>query len=92
MIDALIYATLNIVHMIINLYIWVVIIAALLSFVQPDPSNPIVQTLYRLTEPAYRWVRQKMPFVIVGGIDLSPMVIIFGLQFLDTFLMRAFFG
>ncbi len=92
MIDALIYSLLHIVHTVINLYIWVVIIAALLSFVQPDPSNPIVQTLYRLTEPAYRWVRQKLPFVMVGGIDLSPMVIIFGLQFLDTFLMRAFLG
>jgi YggT family protein len=92
MIDALVYAVVNIVHMVITLYIWVVIIAALLSFVQPDPGNPIVQTLYRLTEPVYRWLRSKMPFLIMGGIDLSPLVLIIGLQFIDLFLMKLIFG
>jgi len=90
MIDAFIYATLQIIHMVINLYIWIVIISALLSFVRPDPSNPIVQALYRLTEPVYYWLRRRFPFLVMGGIDLSPLVIIFGLQFLDIFLMRAF--
>jgi len=92
MIDALLYATLQIVHMAITLYIWIVIISALLSFVRPDPYNPVVQTLYRLTEPVYGWLRRRFPFLIMGGIDLSPLVIIFGLQFVDLFLMRAFFG
>ena len=40
----------------INIYIWVIIIAALLSFVNPDPYNPIVQFLYRITNPAYAFV------------------------------------
>jgi YggT family protein len=52
----------------------------------------VVQTLYRLTEPVYGWVRRKMPFLIISGIDLSPLVIILGLQFLDTFMMRALLG
>ncbi|WP_457595068.1 YggT family protein, partial [Hydrogenimonas sp.] len=43
----------QILHMVISIYIWVVIIAALVSWVRPDPYNPIVQTLYRLTEPVY---------------------------------------
>jgi len=92
MIDAFIYSLVQLVHMVINLYIWIIIISALLSFVRPDPTNPIVQALYRLTEPVYHWVRRKMPFVIISGIDLSPIIIIFALQFLDIFMMRLFRG
>jgi len=90
--NALIYSIVQLIHTVINLYIWIVIIAALLSFVRPDPRNPIVQILYRLTEPVYDVLRRKMPFLIVGGIDLSPLVIILGLQFIDTFMMRALLG
>ncbi|AKF24851.1 membrane protein [Sulfurovum lithotrophicum] len=90
--NALIYSIVQLIHTVINLYIWIVIIAALLSFVRPDPRNPIVQILYRLTEPVYDVLRRKMPFLIIGGIDLSPLVIILGLQFIDTFMMRALLG
>ena len=92
MIDAFIYSLVQLVHMVINLYIWIIIISALLSFVRPDPSNPIVQALYRLTEPVYMWIRRKFPFVIISGIDLSPIIIILGLQFIDIFIMRLFLG
>ncbi len=87
--SALIFAIVQLLHSIISLYIWVVIIASLLSFVQLDPRNPIVEILNRLTQPVFQFVRQKMPFVIFSGIDLSPIVIIFGLQFIDTLLMRS---
>ncbi len=90
--NALLFSIVQLIHTVINLYIWIIIISALLSFVRPDPYNPIVQTLYRLTEPVYGWVRRKMPFLIISGIDLSPIVIILGLQFLDTFMMRALLG
>ncbi|WP_295421307.1 YggT family protein [Sulfurovum sp.] len=90
--NALIYSIVQLLHTVINLYIWIVIISALLSFVRPDPNNPIVQILYRLTEPAYRFIRQKLPFVVFSGIDLSPLVIIIALQFLDTFMMRSLLG
>ena len=90
--NALIYSIVQLLHTVISVYIWIVIISALLSFVRPDPSNPIVQALYRMTEPVYSYLRQKMPFLIMGGMDLSPLVIILGLQFLDTFMMRAFLG
>ncbi|WP_456392129.1 YggT family protein [Nitratifractor sp.] len=94
--SALIYALVSVIHTVINLYIWMIIIAALLSFVQPNPSNPtvrsIIRGLYRLTEPAFAWVRRKMPFVLVGGIDLSPIVILLALQFLDTFLLKLVYG
>ena len=90
--NALLFALVQTIHTVITIYIWIVIISALLSFVRPDPYNPIVQTLYRLTEPVYAWIRRKFPFVIVGGLDLSPLIIILGLQFIDTFMMRALLG
>jgi YggT family protein len=75
-----------------TLYIWVIIIASFLTFVRPDPNNPVVQVLYRLTEPAFAFVRKKMPFVMMSGIDLSPIVIIFGLQFIDIIIRNLIFG
>lgn len=63
----------------LNLYIWVVIIAALISWVNPDPHNPIIQILYRLTEPAYKLIRRYIPTVF-NGIDLAPLIIVIGLQ------------
>jgi YggT family protein len=86
-----IQAIAQILSMVINIYIWVIIIAALLSWVNPDPSNPIVQILRRLTEPAYAFVRRYIPTVI-GGIDLSPIIIILALQFLDLFLVKVLFN
>ena len=81
----------GLIHTLMTLYIWVVIIASLLSFVQPDPNNPIVQVLYKLTEPVLSFVRKKLPFVVMLGIDLSPLVIIFGLQFIDVIIRHTFF-
>jgi YggT family protein len=73
----------------INIYIWVVIINALLSFVNPDPYNPIVQFLHRVTNPVYRFVRRYIP-TNVNGLDLAPLVVIIGLQVivvvLDSFM------
>ena len=89
---ALLYALVQTLHTVINLYIWIIIISALLSFVRPDPYNPIVQILNRLTEPVLNFIRQKMPFVIFSGIDLSPLVVILGLQLADNFMMRAMLG
>jgi YggT family protein len=90
--NALIFAIGQLMHTVISIYIWVIIIAAFLSFVRPDPYNPIVQTLNRLTEPVFAWVRRKLPFVVLSGIDLSPIVIILGLQFVDTFMLKLIWG
>ena len=90
MIDALISSVLTIVLSVIFLYKWVIIISALLTWVRPDPNNPIVQMLYRLTEPAYALVRRYIPTVF-GGMDLSPVILIFALIFLETFLKSILF-
>lgn len=81
----------QILHMIINIYIWVIIISALISFVRPDPYNPIVQILYRLTNPVYAFVRRFIP-TIIGGIDLAPVIIILVLQFVDLFAVKLLFA
>ena len=69
----------------INIYIWVLIITALLSFVNPDPFNPIVQFLYRITNPIYAYLRKfiKTDF---NGLDLAPLIVIIGLQVLLVIL------
>jgi YggT family protein len=69
----------------INVYIWVVIITALLSFVNPDPFNPIVQFLYRITNPAYALVRRYVK-TNFNGLDLAPLIIIIGLQIITVLL------
>jgi len=75
-----------------TLYIWIIIIASFLSFVRPDPYNPVVQVLTRLTEPAFAFIRKKLPFVVMSGIDLSPLIIIFGLQFIDIIVRNILVG
>jgi len=82
----------GLIRSIATLYIWIIIIASFLSFVRPDPHNPIVQVLYRLTEPVLSFIRKKLPFVVMSGIDLSPLVIIFGLQFVDIIIRNLLFG
>ena len=74
---------------VLTLYMWIVIISALLSWVNPDPYNPIVRTLRTLTEPVYMWIRRRLPFLMVGGLDLSPIVVLLAIQFVKIFLVRS---
>lgn len=78
----------SLVTLLANIYIWVIIIAAVLSFVNPDPRNQLVELIRKLTEPVFSFVRQKLPFVVVSGIDLSPIVIIFAIDIVVGFLNR----
>lgn len=76
----------EILHILINTYMWIVIISALLSFVRPDPYNQIVQILYRLTEPVFMQVRRVLPTVF-NGIDFAPLIVIIFLKFIDLFVI-----
>jgi YggT family protein len=87
----LIEAFATILHTVINIYIWVVIIAALITFVRPDPYNPIVQILFRLTNPVYAFIRKLVP-TLIGGIDLAPLIVILALQFIDLFAVKLLFA
>lgn len=75
-------------HMLIWAYMWIIIIAVFLSWVRPDPSNPIVQVIYRLSYPLLDFTRRKLPFLVINGIDLSPLVVVILLQVVDQVLVQ----
>lgn len=81
----LLVGLLLILNNLILLYMWVIIIAAVLTWVRPDPYNPVVQLLYRLTQPAYAFVRRFIPTTF-NGIDLSPLIIIIFLQVVQVLI------
>jgi YggT family protein len=84
----LILALANLLHLVLMAYFWIIIARAVLSWVNPDPFNPIVRFLYRVTEPVLRPIRYRLP-TLAMGIDLSPMVVILAIYFLDTFLVYS---
>ena len=90
-ISNLVLALANILHIVLNLYMWIVIARAILSWVNPDPYNPIVRFLYSATEPVLYAIRRRVP-IFFGGIDFSPMIVILGIYFLDSFLVPTLAG
>jgi YggT family protein len=74
---------------VLQLYLWVVIASAVLSWVEPNPYNPIVRFIYSVTEPVFDWVRRRIP-VFFGGIDFSPMLVIFGIWFIQSYFIPTF--
>ena len=83
--NAILISILQFINLIIGLYIWVVIIAALITWVQPNPYNPIVRFLWNVTEPVYRYIRRFIPTVI-GGFDIAPIILILVLEFLQILI------
>ena len=75
-------------QMVLQLYMWIIIARAVLSWVNPDPHNPIVQFIHRLTDPLLYRVRKWIP-IHGGGIDFSPIIVIFAIIFLQTFLVQT---
>ena len=69
-------------------YWWIIIIRALISWVNPDPRNPIVQILHRVTEPVLVPIRRWLP-TYRWGIDLSPLVAILAIYFVQQFLVAS---
>ena len=82
----LINALANLLSLVLTVYMWIIIARALISWVNPDPSNPIVRFLYRVTEPVLRPVRHRLP-TLAMGLDLSPLVVILGIYLLEQFLV-----
>ncbi len=72
----------------LSLYMWVIIIRALISWVNPDPYNPIVRFLNSITEPVLYPIRRRVP-IYLGGIDFSPIIVILAIIFLKAFLVRS---
>ncbi|MDR2033493.1 MAG: YggT family protein [Helicobacteraceae bacterium] len=84
-------AVANILDMVITAYSFVIIVAAAISWVRPDPYNPIVQALYRLTEPLYAFIRRFVR-TNFGGFDFAPIIVLLTLQFIRLFFVRLLYS
>jgi len=83
----LIDASATVIYYLLNIYMWIIIIRSLISWVNPDPYNPIVRFLYQATEPILYPIRRRLPFM--GGIDLSPIIVLLVIIFLQVFLVKT---
>ena len=79
----------RILHIVIVVYIWIVIFRAILSWVRVPALYPVAVVLFHLTEPVLRPVRKRVPPQRLGGIDISPIIVILALLFVDSFLVRS---
>ncbi len=77
----------DLVNLALWAYMWIIIIRALLSWVNPDPYNPIVRFLYQVTEPVLRPIRRRLPTWQMG-VDFSPLVVIAIIYFLQRLIAR----
>ncbi len=85
--NILLSSVVEVINLVFQIYIFIVIARAIVSWVSPDPYNPIVRFLYSATEPPLRWLRRMLPLQF-GGVDLSPLVLLLAL----TLLRRLIFA
>lgn len=82
-------AVAKIADILLTIYLYILIARAIISWVNPDPYNPIVNFLYRSTEPVLSRVRRFLPDM--GGLDLSPIIVLVAIYFLQSFLVRSIY-
>ena len=87
----ILFAVARVLDTLLTLYFWVVIISALLTWVRPDPYNPVVRTLNALTEPVLYRIRKWLPFTYISGLDLSPIVVLVAIQLVQSIVVRSLF-
>lgn len=73
----------------LNIYFWIIIIAAVLTWIRPDPYNPIVRTLRLLTEPVFYRVRKWLPFTYTSGLDFSPLVVLLAIELVNRIVIAS---
>ncbi len=73
----------------LTIYMWVIIISSLLTWVNPDPYNPIVRFLYSVTDPVLRPIRKRLGMAM--GIDISPLIVIFAIMFVRSFIIKTLY-
>lgn len=83
-------AVAGVLNMALTVYMWIVIIAALISWVNPDPYNPVVRFLYAMTEPVFNFVRRILPLPPMG-IDISPIIVLLAIVFLQEFVVKTLY-
>ena len=76
---------------VLKLYTIVVFAAVVIQWISADPFNPIVQTLRALTEPVFAWLRRRLPFLVVGALDLSPVAVLLAITFLQIAVVQSLY-
>jgi YggT family protein len=85
------YRLIGFLGWLLDIYSWIIIAAALITWVSPDPRNPIVQFLRRITEPVLEPVRRLLPPWKTGGLDLSPLIVLIVIQFVQRVLLPSLY-
>jgi YggT family protein len=80
----------KVVDIVLSIFMWVVIARAVLSWVSPDPYNPIVRFIHKVTEPVLYQIRRRIP-VNFGGIDFSPIIVFLAIIFLQRFAVQSLY-
>lgn len=86
MISNFLLALAKLIEILLGVYMWIVIGRAVLSWVNPDPYNPVVRFLHEVTEPVLSRIRRMIP-AVAGSMDFSPMILILAIYFLMSFLV-----
>ena len=85
--DILISAVFQVLHAILSIYFWIVIGRAVISWVNPDPYNPIVRFLHNATDPVFDRLRRHLPLQF-GGIDFTPILVLIVIGVLQNILAQ----
>ncbi|MEN8155065.1 MAG: YggT family protein [Acidobacteriota bacterium] len=88
MIQDLLKALIDVAQLAIQVYIIIIVIRSFLSWAGHVPPNRLIFFLRKITDPVFRFVHKHLPFTIIGGIDISPIIIIFFLYLLNNLLTR----
>ena len=81
----------KVLDVVLTIFMWIVIARAVLSWVSPDPYNPIVRFIHKVTEPVLYQIRRRIP-VNFGGIDFSPIIVFLAIIFLQRFVVHSLYG
>ncbi len=85
-------ASARIINLSLTIYMWIIIVRALISWFSPDPRNRFVIILHRLTEPVLKPIRRIIPPSQLGGLDISPFIMILVIIFMNNFLVGSLIG
>jgi YggT family protein len=85
--DILVSAIFQVLHAVLSIYFWIVIGRAIISWVNPDPYNPIVRFLHNATDPVFDRIRRVLPLQF-GGIDFTPIIVLIVIGVLQNILAR----
>lgn len=90
-ISNLLIAVGKVVDIALTIFMWIIIARAILSWVSPDPYNPIVRFIHNITEPVLYQIRRRIPLSF-GGIDFSPILVLLAVIFLQRFVVESLYG